>query len=196
MLRVRMLQILLVLLLSYCTNNAINSFKQQEPTAAEEATTTASHIVPVMIMHNVSNNTAVVNRITDREIRCIADMAYKEAVGENVDGWMAVIHVALNRMENGNFPSNACDVIYQRKGKICQYSWACERGARNIARESNEYRQIFLLVKTIASVENRSEIDPTKGSLYFKKYGYRSKWFSENLKFVTRIGNHQFFVEA
>lgn len=196
MFRIRMLQILLVLLLSYCTSNAINSFKEQEPTAAEEAQTTASQLVPVMIMHNVSNKTAVINRITDRELRCIADMAYKEAVGENVDGWIAVIHVALNRMENGNFPSNACDVIYQRKGKICQYSWVCERGARNIARESDEYRQILLLAKTIASVTNRSEIDPTKGSLYFKKYGYRSKWFTENLKFVTRIGNHQFFVEA
>lgn len=194
MLRVRMLQILLVLLLSYCTTNAINSFKQ-EPTAAEEAQT-ASQLVPVMIMHNVSYKTAVINRITDRELRCIADMAYKEAVGETVEGWMAVIHVALNRMENGNFPSNACDVIYQRKGKVCQYSWVCERGARRIARESDEYKQIFLLAKTIASVENRSEIDPTRGSLYFKKQGYRSKWFAENLKFVTRIGNHQFFVEG
>ena len=194
MLRVRMLQILLVLLLSYCTTNAINSFKQ-EPTAAEEAQT-ASHLVPVMIMQNVSNKTAVINRINDRELRCIADMAYKEAVGETVEGWMAVIHVALNRMENGNFPSNACDVIYQRKGKVCQYSWVCERGARRIARDSEEYKQIIDLVRSISSSTNRSEIDPTKGSLYFKRNDQKNRWFSMNLKFVTKIGNHQFFVDG
>lgn len=195
--RLRMLQLLLILLLSYCTTNAIKTAKETTTAADEEQNrTTASQIVPVMILHPAENRPALINRITEKEIRCVADMTYKEALGENLDGWMAVIHVAFNRMENQEFPKNACDVIYQRKGKVCQYSWVCDHGARRIARNSDEYRQMLILVRTIASVPERYNIDPTNGSLYFKKAGTRNQWFTQNLKFVKQIGEHQFFVES
>lgn len=195
--RLRMLQLLLVFLLSYCTTNAIRSVIKPTPAADEgQSRTTASQIVPVMILHSTENKPALINRITEKEIRCVADMTYKEALGENVNGWMAVIHVAFNRLESQEFPKNACDVIYQRKGKVCQYSWVCDHGAKRIARDSDEYKQMIALVRTIASVPERYNIDPTNGSLYFKKSGTRSQWFSQNLKLVKTIGEHQFFVES
>lgn len=205
MMRLRLLQLMLILMLSYCASNAINSIfldqniiqdEERLNNIAVDKNRSPSKKIPVLFIQTNQPHT-IMQKISKEGISCVADMAYKEAVGEPLEGRMAVIHVAFNRMENQNFPSRACEVIYQRNGKVCQYSWACEPPARRrIARESKEYKELVLLVKTIASVSNRHLIDPTKGSLYFKKEGFYSAWFSENLRRVKTIGGHEFFVEG
>ena len=188
-----MLQILLILLLSYCATNTLRIFTQDSEVNPEVQP--AVQKLPVVVLYSNRESLAK-STLSEKEIQCVSDMVYKEAVGEGVNGWVAVIHVALNRKESEDFPKNACDIIYQRKGKVCQYSWVCYRHNNYAYRNSEEYSQITTIVKTIAMVSNRSSIDPTRGSLYFKRYDTKNKWFVENLRRVARIGDHEFFVEG
>lgn len=131
--------------------------------------------------------------LTDTEIQCISDMVYHESRGEGIGGQIAVTHVVLNRMEDPEFPQNACDVIYQRKGKKCQYSWICDKHQNRAFRKTPEYKDIRMLVKNVTAIPDRNMVDPTNGATYFKRYDVKDPWFKK-LAFRSRIGNHQFYA--
>ena len=46
---------------------------------------------------------------------CLAQNIYFEAANQPHAGRMAVAHVVLNRVEDGQFPNAVCDVVYQAK---------------------------------------------------------------------------------
>lgn len=151
-------------------------------------------IVPVIVIQAK----AVQPKLSKRELTCMADMAYHEARGEGVKGIAAVIHVTLNRKDSGKFPSDICGVVYQKiKGK-CQYAWVCEKPKKRsyAYRTTKQYKEIELLAATVSSVPDRSAIDPTRGSLYYKRTDVPSKFFRERLIPQMAIGSHRFYVEA
>jgi spore germination cell wall hydrolase CwlJ-like protein len=151
-------------------------------------------VVPVVVLHAPIPDTY---SLSAQEQTCMADMAYHEARGEGVKGIAAVIHVTLNRKDSNKFPKNICQVVYQRIRGKCQYSWVCEKKNRSIAfRRTKEYQEIILLTQTIASVPNRIRIDPTHGSLYYKRADVASRFFRTKLIPKVAIGSHRFYVET
>ena len=61
------------------------------------------------------------------EIECLAKNIYYESRGEHKLGWLAVAMVTINRVNSGLFPRNICDVVYQKTGKVYQFSWVASR---------------------------------------------------------------------
>lgn len=153
-----------------------------------------SKIVPVIVL----KENAVQPTLSKQELVCMTDMAYHEARGEGVKGIAAVIHVTLNRKDSGKFPNNVCGVVYQKINGRCQYSWVCEQPRKKsyAYRNTRQYKEIELLAATVSSVPNRDAIDPTRGSLYYKRTDVYSRFFREKLIPNVAIGAHRFYREA
>lgn len=64
------------------------------------------------------------------DILALAKNIYFEARGENIEGQLAVAQVVLNRTKSLAFPDTIADVVYQRHGQVCQFSWVCEKEHR------------------------------------------------------------------
>ena len=84
---------------------------------------------------NPYNSTPITMEERERQLTCLAKNIYHEAATEPFEGKVAVAQVTLNRAESGRFPSDICNVVYQKNvfmdKVICQFSWACDQVHRN-----------------------------------------------------------------
>ena len=138
----------------------------------------------------------VTPKVSDKEITCLADMAYHEARGESTKGIAAVIHVTLNRVNSPKFPKHICGVVYQKTNGSCQYAWVCESRNTSGFRRSKEYKKITMLARRITNMPDRKIHDPTKGSLYYKRINEPSEFFRRKLVPRIAIGQHRFYAET
>ena len=60
-----------------------------------------------------------------KQVTCLAENIYFEAGHEPLEGKKAVAFVTLNRVQSG-YADNICDVVKQKTGKTCQFSWYCD----------------------------------------------------------------------
>jgi spore germination cell wall hydrolase CwlJ-like protein len=64
------------------------------------------------------------------QLDCLARNIYHEAGYEPFEGKVAVAQVTINRAESGKFPSDICQVVYQKnivyEKVLCQFSWYCQ----------------------------------------------------------------------
>lgn len=144
-------------------------------------------------LNKVFHNRPAAKILTEEETMCLTDNVYHEARGEGVRGWLAVIHVTLNRTHDNSFPKNVCDVVYQKTNRVCQFSWTCHK--RPPISDENLYSTIGSVVSQVASSNNREINDITKGSVYYKRVGVKSSFFKNKLQHITVVGRHEFFGE-
>ena len=123
-------------------------------------------------------------QINQRHLNCMARNIYWEARNQPLAGMMAVGHVVLNRTIDGRWPSDPCDVIYDRKGTRCQFEWVC---SSKVNREPQD--QIAWGKSLEAAYIAMTSPDITQGALYFQR-GNPSK-----RQPITRINDHAFFRE-
>ena len=74
----------------------------------------------------------------NNDIYCMAQNIYFESGNQPLAGKIAVAQVVQNRIKHPNYPSTACDVIYDAKWRtnwkglsvpvlnMCQFSWFCD----------------------------------------------------------------------
>lgn len=122
-----------------------------------------------------------------KELGCVATAVYYESRGESEKGQWAVARVIQNRVRY-NFGATACDVVHQKIGGRCQFTWACTK-----------YRIITPDVcascwqaATQVFVENLHQ-DLVKDALYFET-GKRTNW--RNMVLVGKIGHHNFYKKT
>ena len=72
----------------------------------------------------------VTAELRQKQLDCLARNIYYEAGYEPFEGKVAVAQVTINRAESGQFPSDICQVVYQKnivyEKVLCQFSWYCE----------------------------------------------------------------------
>ena len=126
-----------------------------------------------------------------QQILCMAKNIYYEAASESFEGKLAVAQVTMNRVNSNKFPSNVCDVVYQKTGSTYQFSWVGE----NVSPVRNKYAwEECLIVAKKALTEKRlhDTIYKTK-SMYYHNTSVNPAW---KLKYVAKIGNHLFYTKA
>lgn len=141
--------------------------------------------------HNI--NPAQFNKVSNRQIECLAKNMYFEAKNEPTVGIQAVGYVTLNRVADSRFPRTICDVVYQRVDNVCQFSWVCLHGKNPPITDNRKYKEIYKMADTLANATHLKYIkktDPTKGSLYFHATYVNPGW---NLKKKATIGGHVFY---
>lgn len=132
----------------------------------------------------------------EQQLTCLADNAYFEARGEGKAGWQAVTNVVFNRMDNRKFPNTACEVVKQRRGSICQFSWVCERDSIESTgfRKTKLYRQIRTAVHHMYR-DRDAVIDNTDGALFYHSIKVSKQAMGLRAKVVKTsvVGKHHFY---
>lgn len=124
-----------------------------------------------------------------KQIECLTQNAYHEAGGEGTKGIIAVTNVVMNRTKDtkNRFGSTPCQVIYQKSGGSCQFSWTCSKKA---IRNKSLYEKCKEIVRQVYYKEH---YDITGGALFYHAAHISDSWFKNKLKFTTRIGGHLFY---
>lgn len=123
--------------------------------------------------------------INARHLNCMARNIYWEARNQPLAGMVAVGHVVMNRAKDGRWPSDPCDVIYQRRGDVCQFEWVCSDKVRREPTDQISWGKALnaaYLVMTVAP-------DITQGALFFQRAN------PSKPQQHTRINDHAFFRE-
>ena len=126
----------------------------------------------------------------ERQLNCLAKNIYFEAASEPFEGKVAVAQVTINRSESGKYPSDICNVVYQKNvvyGKvICQFSWYCESGPT--VRHSGAYKESMEVAKKVL-------LEDFRLSSLKNAYFYHADYVNPNWKLprITQIGHHIFY---
>ena len=141
---------------------------------------------------NQYNGTPITMLERDRQLTCLAKNIYHEAASEPFEGKVAVAQVTLNRAASGKFPSDVCDVVYQKNvfyGKVvCQFSWYCLNGPA--VKSGAHYKESMEVAKKVL-LEN-FRLPSLDKAMY-----YHADYVSPNWKLpkINQIGRHIFYGE-
>ena len=140
----------------------------------------------------VKSANAITAEVRNKQLDCLAKNIHYEAGGEPFEGKVAVAQVTINRAESGEFPSDICQVVYQKNvvyGRvICQFSWYCESGPK--VRSNAHYRESMEVAKKVL-LENFRLPSMHKAMYYHADY-VSPNW---NLPKISQIGRHIFYGE-
>jgi N-acetylmuramoyl-L-alanine amidase len=115
-------------------------------------------------------------------VMCLALNIYNEARGEPIRGQYAVAHVVMNRKEDPRWPSETCDVIYQR----AQFSWTLERFT------IKDLEALDLAIKIAEDVLDGNYQSPIECADHYHNHTVRPTW-TRNMRIEAVIGNHIFY---
>ncbi|MGI9169516.1 MAG: cell wall hydrolase [Caulobacteraceae bacterium] len=116
------------------TSFAASAIGVADPAGSSIAPPAPSSIPPIAAKRS-KPAPAADERVSARDLECLAAAVYYEARGEAAAGQAAVAQVVLNRARTPSFPKNVCGVVYQgARGHECQFSFVCD-GAMRRARE-------------------------------------------------------------
>jgi spore germination cell wall hydrolase CwlJ-like protein len=83
-------------------------------------------IIPLSAHEQTFSFEQAVSQDVNKQLLCMAKNIYYEAASESFEGKLAVAQVTMNRVNSKKFPSNVCDVVYQKTGSTYQFSWVGE----------------------------------------------------------------------
>ncbi len=127
-----------------------------------------------------------------KQVTCLAENIYFEAGHEPLEGKKAVAFVTLNRVQSG-YADNICDVVQQRRGHVCQFSWYCDStftSRRLTIKQTSLYNDILQL-STNVFLNFERMTDVTNGATYYHADYVKPNW--TRLQKETQIGRHIFY---
>jgi spore germination cell wall hydrolase CwlJ-like protein len=123
------------------------------------------------------------------QTECLARNIYFEAASESYEGKLAVAQVTINRSKHPNYPKTICEVVYQKNGGTCQFSWTCFKN--NTVRNKYEWEAAEQIAqKALTTTVLHDKLAYTNALYYHATYvnpGWRGK-------VITKIGNHIFYA--
>ena len=131
------------------------------------------------------------NKVSDKEVWCMATAIYFEARGESYRGQVAVGQVVMNRVAHRLYPSTICGVVFQNQNKrnACQFSFACD-GIPERVTEQKAWDQAMEIAKlVIPATEYIADVGMS--THYHATYVY-PHW-APRMKKNTKIGLHVFY---
>jgi len=134
----------------------------------------------------------VTAELRQKQLNCLARNIYHEAGGEPFEGKVAVAQVTINRAESGEFPSDICQVVYQKnivyEKVLCQFSWYCSSASINKPMNGPIYTESMEVAKKVLLEGFR--LPSIKHALYFHGDYVNPKWGKQP---VAKIGRHIFY---
>jgi spore germination cell wall hydrolase CwlJ-like protein len=126
------------------------------------------------------------------QLDCLARNIYHEAGSEPFEGKVAVAQVTINRTESGSFPSDICQVVYQKnvvyERVLCQFSWYCQSPTAMKPMNGPIYTESMEVAKKVLLEGFR--LPNLKDALYFHGDYVQPGW---GKKPVAKIGRHIFY---
>lgn len=127
-----------------------------------------------------------------KQLDCLARNIYHEAGYEPFEGKVAVAQVTINRAESGAFPSDICQVVYQKnvvyEKVLCQFSWYCNQASLQKPMNGPVYTESMEVAKKVLLEGFR--LDSIKTALYYHADYVNPGWKREK---VAKLGRHIFY---
>lgn len=134
----------------------------------------------------------VTAQMRQKQLDCLARNIYHEAGHEPFEGKVAVAQVTINRAESGQFPSDICQVVYQKnivyEKVLCQFSWYCDSASLKKPMNGPVYTEAMEVAKKVLLEGFR--LDSVKQALYYHADYINPKWGKQP---ITKIGHHIFY---
>ena len=134
----------------------------------------------------------VTAQLRQKQLDCLARNIYHEAGYEPFEGKVAVAQVTINRAESGQFPSDICQVVYQKnivyERVLCQFSWYCEQATVAKPKNTAAYKECQIVARQVLLEEFR--LPSLNKALYFHATHINPGWKREK---VATIGGHVFY---
>jgi len=134
----------------------------------------------------------VTAQLRQKQLDCLARNIYHEAGYEPFEGKVAVAQVTINRAESGQFPSDICQVVYQKnivyERVLCQFSWYCDNASLKKPMNGPVYTESMEVAKKVLLEGFR--LPSIKSALYFHGDYVNPKWGKQP---VAKIGRHIFY---
>jgi spore germination cell wall hydrolase CwlJ-like protein len=134
----------------------------------------------------------VTAQLRQKQLDCLARNIYYEAGGEPFEGKVAVAQVTINRAESSQFPSDICQVVYQKniiyEKVLCQFSWYCDSASLKKPMNGPVYTESMEVAKKVLLEGFR--LPSIKDALYFHGDYINPGWKRER---VAKIGRHIFY---
>lgn len=135
----------------------------------------------------------------EKDLFCLTRNAYYEAKGDSQMSQIAVTHVVLNRLHDGKFPKETCDVVYQKnksedKPTVCQFSWYCDKTLMMRRIDEQGWKESLSAVKKALTIYYQKGVDVTDGATYYHANYVNPGW--RHLQKVTSIGSHIYYKES
>jgi spore germination cell wall hydrolase CwlJ-like protein len=134
----------------------------------------------------------VTAQMRQKQLDCLARNIYHEAGYEPFEGKVAVAQVTINRAERSQFPSDICQVVYQKnivyEKVLCQFSWYCDSASVKKPMNGPVYTESMEVAKKVLLEGFR--LPDLKKALYFHGDYIQPGW---NKKPVAKIGRHVFY---
>ncbi len=131
------------------------------------------------------------DKVSDKDMWCLATAIYFEARGEPARGQVAVAQVVLNRVNHAIYPDNICDVVFQNQYRrnACQFSFACDGIPERVTddRAWDKAREIAEEVTSGTAYDD----DVANATHYHATYVH-PRW-APRMKRMTQIGLHRFY---
>lgn len=128
---------------------------------------------------------------TKKQINCLADNIYFEARSEDENGKKAIAYTTLNRLEDGRWSDSICGVVKQKIGKVCQFSWICDKSLRNHKRDYQLYEECRNIAVNVYINYKRNQDDVTGGATFYHADYISPNW--SKLTYIKTIGRHLFY---
>ena len=120
---------------------------------------------------------------------CLQRNVYFEARNQSLEGKLAVASVTLNRKRSESFPDRVCDVVEQKRGKVCQFSWVCSTHALRL---SNRLEQIAWIESWVAAAYVATAGPWLEDALYFHTTAVDPYW-NKRVPLLVVIDDHIFY---
>lgn len=126
----------------------------------------------------------------------LAEAIFFEGRGESRIGQIAIAYTIINRRDSWKWPDTVKEVVDEKRGKTCQFSYHCELTIKEkIEKIENELVAWNSSLSVAYEVFNFSVPDVTNGADHYynpKEVKYTPK-FAKVYAYVDTIGNHKFF---
>jgi spore germination cell wall hydrolase CwlJ-like protein len=204
MIKEKIIIIVMMLVIIWCTYAVIRNFspKEQEVAPIPKAT-----IVKTEISDPNEKTQAIsekkIPEIEVEEHECLALNIYHESRSDNFAGRVAVADVVLNRVNHNRYPNTICEVITQAKTRInwkgnivpaiaqCQFSWYCD-GRQDVPRDTDAWEDAQLIAEQLLTDEKFRGI--TEGATHYHAVYVTPNWINDRgMQLVGRIGEHKFY---
>lgn len=167
----------------------ISNVKIEEKKEAKElpAEKTDAQLDKEVINSNVSGSK--VKKLSQKEYEVLTRIVEAEATGGDLKSKTIVANVILNRVKNPQFPNTVKGVVFQRNGKVTQFSPISD----------GRYYSVKVTKETKKAVDRAlAGEDYSKGALFFAcRSGATKKnmaWFDRHLKPLFQYGGHEYYT--
>lgn len=127
---------------------------------------------------------------TPEDEKALALNVYHEGRSGGRAGMLAVGWLTLNRVQDKGFPNTINEVVYQKRGKGCEFGWTCDRKSDEPS-EAKLWEQAQAVARELLAASPPA--DPTKGGLWMHESWRKPPAYTKSLARTATVGRNVYY---